>query len=393
MVPDQAPASPRRHLGGIWASYAALAAVGYVIYGLGSAGPYLRAALGLSDAAVGLHSTALAVGLVAAGSLAAELGRRLGERIIRGLAVACLAVAIVLIASAASIAVTLAGGGLVGFGAGTLLGYANASLGAAGGARARRHLARGNVWAMVSAFAAPLALASAAAAGPGWSLGLAPAAGLLVIVALDLRRAPSVPVVSGMNAGRTGLSKAFWQAWAYVVAVVAVEFAVVFWAATLVERRAGVSVPEATSIAALFLGGMFVGRLAMGYGLAAGRPPRHGAWAALSLAAVGGLLAWITTAPAVAGVALFVAGVGVAGLYPLGVAAALATAPGQLPLAGNRLTIASGLAILVAPLTLGAIADATGVVVGWGLVIALVLVGFWLATGLSGERDLEAGRS
>jgi MFS family permease len=163
----------------------------------------------------------------------------------------------------------------------------------------------------------------------------------------------------------------------------------VFWAATLVERRAGVSVPEATSIAALFLGGMFAGRLAMGYGLAAGRPPRHGAWAALSVVAAGALLAWITMTPIVAGAALFVAGLGVAGLYPLGVAAALATAPGRLALAGNRLTIASGLAILVAPLALGAIADVTGVVVGWGLVLALVAAGFVLATGLSGERDTE----
>ena len=392
MAPAPARASTRSH-GGVWGSYAALAAVGYVIYGLGAAGPYLRTALGLSDAEVGLHSTALAVGLVAAGGLAAELGRRLGERTIRGLAVACLAVAIVLIGNAASIGATLAGGGLIGFGAGTLLGYANASLGAVGGEIARQRLARGNVWAMVSAFAAPLALASATTGGSGWSLGLAPAAGLLVIVALDLRHAPTLPVVSGLNMGGPGLSKAFWRAWAYVVAVVAVEFAIVFWAATLVERRAGVSVPEATSIAALFLGGMFAGRLAMGYGLAAGRPPRQGAWAALSVVAAGGLLAWITTTPIVAGAALFVAGLGVAGLYPLGVAAALATAPDRLALAGNRLTIASGLAILVAPLALGAIADVTGVVAGWGLVLALVVAGFGLAAGLSGEPDQEAGWS
>jgi MFS family permease len=392
MAPAQASA-PARGLGGVWASYAALGAVGYVIYGLGAVGPYLRERLRLSDAELGLHSTALAVGLIAAGVLTADLGRRLGERAIRGLAITCLAVAIALIGTAQSIAVTLAGGGLIGFGAGTLLGYANASLSAAGGAAARRQLARGNVWAMVAAFAAPLALASAAVGGWGWSLGLAPAAGLLIIVALDLRLAPSLPVGSGQETGATGLPRAFWRAWTYVVAVVAVEFAIVFWAATLVERRAGVSVPEATSIAALFLGGMFAGRLAMGYGLAAGRPPRQGAWAALSVVAAGGLLAWITTTPIVAGAALFVAGLGVAGLYPLGVAAALATAPDRLALAGNRLTIASGLAILVAPLALGAIADVTGVVAGWGLVLALVVAGFGFAAGLSGEPDQEAGRS
>ena len=68
---------------------------------------------------------------------------------------------------------------------------------------------------------------------------------------------------------------------------------------------------------------------------------------------------------------------------PLGVAAALAGAPGQLALAGNRLTLASGLAILLAPLALGAIADATGVIAGWGLVLGLVAVAFCLVFGLS----------
>ena len=375
---------------GAWPSYAALAAVGYVIYGLGAVGPYLRERLGLSDAEVGLHSTALAVGLIAAGVAAAEVGRRFGERVARGAAVVCLVAAVVLIGAAPSIVATLAAAGLIGFGAGTLLGYANASLGASGGTVARRQLARGNVWAMVAAFAAPLALASAATSGIGWPGGLAPAVGLLAVVASELRFRPRMPVTASRTAGDDRLPGTFWRAWTYVVAVVAVEFSIVFWAATLVERRAGTSIPEATSIAALFLGGMFAGRLAMGYGLAAGHAPRSTARAALVVVGVGGLVAWVTTSPVVAAAGLFVAGLGVAGLYPLGVAAALATAPGRLALAGNRLTVASGLAILVAPLALGAIADVTGVVAGWGLVIALVAAAVVLATGLSGEREVDA---
>jgi len=384
--------SEPRHRGA-WPSYAALAAVGYVIYGLGAVGPYLRERLRLSDAELGLHSTALAIGLIAAGVAAAELGRRFGERVARGAAVGCLVVAIAVIATAPSIVGTLAAAGLIGFGSGTLLGYANASLGAVGGTVARRQLARGNVWAMVAAFAAPLALASAATSGIGWPGGLIPAVGLLAVVAFDLRLPPRMPVTTARSAGDDRLPRTFWRAWAYVVAVVAVEFSIVFWAATLVERRAGTSIPEATSIAALFLGGMFAGRLAMGYGLAAGRAPRPTAWAALGVVAVGGLIAWVTTSPVVAGLGLFVAGLGVAGLYPLGVAAALAAAPGLLALAGNRLTVASGLAILVAPLALGAIADVTGVVASWGLVFALVAAAFGLAAGLSGEPDLDSAIS
>jgi hypothetical protein len=69
-------------------------------------------------------------------------------------------------------------------------------------------------------------------------------------------------------------------------------------------------------------------------------------------------------------------------LYPVGVAAALAVAPRQLAAAGARVTLASGVAILVAPLALGAIADLTGVVAGWALVLALALVGLAISRRL-----------
>jgi MFS family permease len=119
-------------------------------------------------------------------------------------------------------------------------------------------------------------------------------------------------------------------------------------------------------------------------GLGAGHDTRRSAAAALALAAVGASLAWVSTSSVVSGIALFIAGLGVASLYPLGIAAALSgVPPGRLTLAGNRLTLASGLAILAAPLALGAIADATGVVVGWALVLSLVAIAFCLVLGLT----------
>ena len=43
-------------------------------------------------------------------------------------------------------------------------------------------------------------------------------------------------------------------------------------------------------------------------------------------------------------------------------------------LAGTRLTLAPGAAILIAPFVLGVAADAAGVPVAWGLVVVLSLV-------------------
>jgi len=133
---------------------------------------------------------------------------------------------------------------------------------------------------------------------------------------------------------------------------------------------------------------MFAGRLGLSAGIGTGHDIRRNAAAGLVLAGVGAGVAWVSTAPILSGVALFLAGVGVAILYPLGVAAALAGAPEQLALAGNRLTMASGLAILLAPLALGAIADATGVIAGWGLVLGLVAVGLCLVFGLTAGQPV-----
>ncbi len=127
---------------------------------------------------------------------------------------------------------------------------------------------------------------------------------------------------------------------------------------------------------------MFVGRLGQSLGLGTGGDIRRSAATGVVLAGTGAAIAWISTVPVVSGAALFLAGLGVAGLYPLGVAAALAAAPGRLTLAGTRVTLASGTAILIAPLALGAAADAAGVPVAWGLVVGLSLVALALVTVL-----------
>ena len=364
-----------------WPSYAAIAAVGYVVYGVGAVAPYLRDQLGLSDAEVGLHSSAMAVGLVLSGVIAAALDRRFGEIGVRGAGIATLAVAVVVLALGPALAATLGATLLVGLGTGTLLGYANALLGRPGGRLARLRLSRANVWAMVSAFVCPLVLAAASGAGLPWGLGLVPALGLLVIVGLDLRAGPRLVRASGTS-DEARLPTRFWLVWVFLVAVIAVEFSIVFWGATLIQRQTGVATGVATLLGGLFLGGMFVGRLGQSLGLGTTGDIRRSAAIGIVLAGTGAAIAWMSTSAPMSGAALFLAGLGVAGLYPLGVAAALSAATGRLTLAGTRLTLASGTAILLAPLALGAAADAVGVPVAWGSVVVLSLVALGLVAVL-----------
>jgi MFS family permease len=186
------------------------------------------------------------------------------------------------------------------------------------------------------------------------------------------------------------LPTGFWLAWVFLVSVIAIEFSIVFWGATLIQRQTGVATETATLLGALFLGGMFVGRLGQSMGLGTTGDIRRSAAIGIVLAGTGATIAWVSTSAPVSGAALFLAGLGVAGLYPLGVAAALAAAPGRLTLAGTRLTLASGTAILVAPLTLGAAADAVGVPVAWGLVVVLSLVALGLVTVLPAGIPVDA---
>jgi MFS family permease len=381
-----------------WPGYVAIATVGYVIYGLGAVVPYLRGRLGLSDAEVGLHSTAMAIGFVLAGLFAARVGDRVGEVAVRASALVLLAVAVLLLAWAPDAVATLVAGVAIGLGAGIVLGYANASLGAPGGSSGRLRLGRANVWAMVAASVAPILFAAGAGSGVGWWIGLLPVLVLVAIDALDLRAGQRL-ALEGATAGGS-LPRTFWFAWVYLVAIIAAEFCIVFWAATLVERRTASSTELATLVAALFFAGMFAGRVGLSLGIGTGGDVRRATGIGLLLVGLGTTAAWLSTVSLVSAAGLFAAGVGMAGLYPLGIAAAIATVPDQLARAGARLTLASGVAVLVAPLALGVVADATGVVAGWTLVIALALVALILSRALpfrssgstSGTRPAEPAR-
>ncbi|HEY6058260.1 MAG TPA: hypothetical protein VIV06_09510, partial [Candidatus Limnocylindrales bacterium] len=154
----------------------------------------------------------------------------------------------------------------------------------------------------------------------------------------------------------------------------------VFWAATLVERQAGVATADATLVGSAFLAGMVAGRLMLSSGRAAAANPHRLVAAGLVVAIGGALVVWGSALPLLSAAGLFCAGLGVAIQYPLGVAIALDASAGRLGQAGARLTIASGGAILGAPLALGALADTVGVVAGWALIVVLGLAGLLVAS-------------
>ena len=130
---------------------------------------------------------------------------------------------------------------------------------------------------------------------------------------------------------------------------------------------------DATLLASFFVVGMFVTRAAIGRGLGAGQDPRRLMAAGLVVILVGAGLIWVSIVPAISALGLLLGGLGTAGLWPIGMAVALHSAPRSPVKAAARATLASGIAVLVAPSALGLAADVVGVVAAWTIIPALAV--------------------
>ena len=122
-----------------------------------------------------------------------------------------------------------------------------------------------------------------------------------------------------------------------------------------------------------FYVGILVGRLA-GAGLTV-RPGRSVAlvWASLALTAAGFVVFWLAGHPVLGIVGLLVAGIGVANLYPLSLALTLEAAPGRTDAANAVIQLIGGLAVVVAPFLLGALADHSGLHTAFAVELVLIV--------------------
>ncbi|MFI5258268.1 MAG: MFS transporter [Candidatus Limnocylindrales bacterium] len=356
-----------------WISFSYLAVWAYVLYGLGTATPYLRTDLRLTDFEAGLHASALAVGVLASGIGADRVARRIGTGWLADLAVAVAVGGLALIVLAPDLWVSLAGALLLGVGGGTLGTDVNVKLSNSGGSQTRRLMGQANAISMITAAAAPLAIGLAASQLHAWRAALLIPA--FAFLGLSLIRPRETEPGSAFRAPQSRLPRAYWLAWLLIVLVVSIEFSFVFWGSTIVGKRTGISNADATLLASLFVVGMFVGRAAIGRGLGAGRQPHILLAAGLLIAAAGASLTWVSTVPLLSGVGLLLGGLGTAGLFPIGLTVALQTSPRARLQAAARTTLGSGLAVLLAPSTLGLAADTVGVVAAWPIVLGLALGG------------------
>ncbi len=373
-----------------WITYLLLGYFAFLLNALGPLLPFLREKLGLTYAQASLHTSAFAVGSLIASVSADRLGRRFGAGAVLWGGAAGMAAGGVLLAVAPTFLLSVLGALVMGTLGSLTLVQVSAVLARRHGERRPQAFAEANAVASVCSVMAPLAVGGAVAAGLGWPGVLGFAAGVLALLAAVSRRV-SFRGEAGVGApSREALPARYWRRWAVLLLVVAVEFGVAFWAADFLQGVGGFGRAAAATAVSAFLLAMLLGRLAGG-ALLARVPAGRVVGLSLLVALPGFLVYWLVPVGAVRMVGLFVTGLGVANLYPAMLSLAVGTAPGREDVASARAALASGLAILLAPFALGALADVSSLFQAQVVVPALLILA-GVALGWAERREPREGR-
>ncbi len=368
-----------------WFAYLLLAFFTFLLNIQGNILPFLQVELGLGYGTAALHSSAIAAGMILTGLT--------GERVIGRVGRAAALATGGLGAAAGAVLLCLAPAAWVSITACFVLGAAGslipsvvpAMLAQIHGRNRDRALTELSAACYAFAVMAPLSMSAALGLGLGWrgAVLAGVAAGLAILL---VGRAAPLPESPPGDRSEAHLPVAYWVCWLLLAMVVAIEFSVLLWAPAYLQRVVGLSPAVAAGSAAVFAVAMLAGRI--GGSAMVGRLATPVLFAgALLMTLVGFVLYWLGAAPWIAVCGLAVIGLGTALLYPLSLGMALeAAGPRRAAQASARVMLAVGLAILTAPLALGAVADRAGLAMAHlvipGLAMASLLV-------LLAERKLE----
>jgi fucose permease len=373
-----------------WLAYLLIGYFMYVQASLGPILPFLREDLSLGYGAAGLHFGAFALGVLLTGLLGDHPARLLGRRTTLWGGAIGMAVGAGALAAANGAAASLSATLLTGFCASLLLMSAQATLSDLHGEWRAAAISEANVVAGAAAILAPLLVgAFSRTEFPGWRGALLFATVLLAAISLFLGRAP-VPSAKpepvdrqegeGGGAGSRVLPAVFWGWCAVIFFCTAVEWSVAYWGTSFLAGEAGLQAADAATLMGAYFVALLLGRI-LGSRLA--RRVRPGALlvGAVALSAVGFLPFWLAplisppalTATLVSAAGLFVAGLGIGNLYPLGASLATGAAPQVADLATSRIALTVGCATLIIPPSLGLVADRSSIGSAYAIVAALLL--------------------
>ena len=360
-----------------WTAYLLLAWFAYLQAAPGLVIVHLRDELDLSYSTGGLHVAAFAAGSTVAGVISARLERALGRRALLWSAAALMGAGAIGLTVGRIAEVTVGSVLVMGVGGGLLLATIQAALADHHGELRTVALAEENVAASIAYLMLIGVLSLTAALHAGWRVALLASLVVPVLAWWSNRRlAIDAPPPSRLAQGR--LPGMFWIAAAVLVCTTAAEWCITAWGATFVEDAAEVSTDTAVALMAGYFGGVLAGRT-LGSRLARRHDPARLLALALAVTAVGFAILWPSTGPTQALAGLSLLGIGLGNLFPMAVSVAVALAPERAVLASGRAVMMSSFAVVLAPLTVGTLADATSMKAALGVVpVMLVLAALGL---------------
>jgi MFS transporter, DHA1 family, inner membrane transport protein len=349
---------------------------------LGPIMPFLRRELDLGYTAASLHFSAFALGAVLLGFFGDRVVGLWGRRAALWGGAAGMAAGAVLLISSPSVFGTVPAAFIMGICGAQVLVTTQALLSDRHGEWSAVALTESNVTASACAISAPLLVGASTALGLGWRAALAlPALALVLLAAGFITRPPDIPTHSADDDAPTSdrtLPPRYWAFWTLVALGVASEWCIAYWGADFLADGTGLSRPAAATSLTAFFVAMLAGRIASSR-LARTLPPTILLIVTLCMALVGFPLFWLSPGIPFTLAGLFITGFGIGSVYPLGISAAIATAPDNSDAAAARLAVGGGGAILVAPFVLGALADRIGIAGAFGIVVPMLLAAVLLA--------------
>jgi MFS family permease len=361
-------------------AYAMLGCFTFWLYAFGPAVTLLRHELGFSYSTLGLYEVFWAGGAALAGAVFAWTGRRLPRHVLLWGSALATAVGAGLFTLASGVPATLIGAGVFGAAGTLLLTVIQAILSDRHGSRRDQALTEANVGAGASAVFAPLILGVLAATVFTWRATFALPAVVLVVLYVRYRHQPLPARADDQAGGQAGrLSLTCWLLVFLTAISSAIEFCLVYFGPQMLIHDGWTAAAASAAMSSNLLG-ILAGRL---LGALLTRQPGRSVsllYISLALTLASVVLFWLVAQPVAAVVALFLAGVGIANLYPLGLSLTLEAAHGQEDRANARSQLVLGVLAAAFPFLLGVLADQYGLIPGFGLepvLIGLCIVLLW----------------
>ena len=356
-----------------WLGYSMLGYYSFTQASLGPLLPFLGTELNINYTEQGLHGSAFALGMILAGLGASKLAQRVDRRVLFWAGGAGMALFALLLSLGRQSIVTIVCVFLMAYLGSFLLVMIQATLADKHGGRRAIALTEANILASLTAALAPLIIGFGQASGIGWRLVLYVSAAVWVIAFILSSRValPPQPVKKADAQPDKPLPKSFWAYWLVVFISVSIEWCMILWSSSFLLEVVGLDENLAATSVSLFFAANVVGRAAGSYFT---RRMETGKLLliAVAIVMVGFPIFWLTRSPLLNLTGLVLCGLGVANLFPLTLSAASNSAPEQANAASARVSLAAGLAILIAPQILASTADLIGIQYAFGIVVMLL---------------------